>query len=215
MTTLQATHRTEKDNIVTLRANGKIPAVIYGKGVSTPIHVSIEREAFKKAWNAAGSSTAVTLTGAGDNHDCIIQAFQIDPITDTVIHADFLVLDKNTKVVVTVELEFVGVSPAVKSGLGILEKPLHEIEVEALPANLPKSIVVDISGMDSVDSQIHIKDLPIPTGVEVKGYEADDVVALISVIKEEAEEPAAPIDFDAIEVEKKGKKEEAEEPAAE
>ena len=205
MTTLQATNRTADENVAGLRASGKIPAVIYGSGIKTPISITIEREAFKKAWAQAGSSTAVTVTGAGENHDVIIHDFQIDPRTDVVIHADLLALDKNTKVTVKVELEFVGTSPAVKAGLGILEKALHEIEVEALPANLPKTLEVSIDGLVDTHSQIHIKDIALPKGVEIKGHEADDVVALISVIADEVETPTT-IDFDSIEVEKKGKK---------
>jgi large subunit ribosomal protein L25 len=207
MTTLQSFPRTN-ETAEELRNGGKIPAVIYGKGVKSTIHIAIEREAFKKAWNAAGSSTAVTISGNGEDHDCIIHDYQIDPRTDMIIHADFLALDKNTKVTVQVHLEFVGESPAVKSGAGVLEKPLHEIEIEALPANLPKSILVDLSKLDVVGSAIHIKDLVLTKGVEVKGHEADDVVAVIGGIKEEKEEVSTPIDFSAIEVEKKGKKEE-------
>lgn len=208
MTHLQATLRNKDESAEALRAAGKIPAVVYGKGLAESVSIAVNREDFKKAWASAGSSTAVTVSGAGNNYDCVIHDFQIDPSTDQVIHADFLVLDKNTKVAVKVELEFTGTAPAVKAGLGILEKSLHEIEVEALPADLPKSIVVDISNMESADAQIHVKDLALPKGVEVKGHEADDVVALIAAIKEEVE--SAPIDFSAIEVEKKGKKEDAE-----
>lgn len=213
MTQLQATIREVAGGVDALRSEGKIPAVIYGAGVSTPISISVDREAFKKAWAAAGSSTAVTITGANGDHDCIIHDFQIDPRTDQVIHADFLALDKNTKVTVSVELEFIGEAPAVKAGLGVLEKALHAIEVEALPANLPKSIQVAVNVLENADSQIHIKDLQIPAGVEIKGHEADDVVALIAAIKEESEEASTPIDFSAIEVEKKGKKEDESESA--
>lgn len=212
MTTLTATAR-NNESAAALRAAGKIPAIIYGQGVKNSIAISIDREAFKKAWQAAGSSTAVTITGFGDSVDAIIHDYQIDPTTDTVIHADFLALDKNTKVTVQVHFEFVGESPAAKSGLGILEKPLHEIEIEALPANLPKSIIVDLSSLTDLGSAIHVKDLSIPAGVEIKGHEAEDVVAVISAIKEESEEASAPIDFDSIEVEKKGKKEEEAEAA--
>jgi large subunit ribosomal protein L25 len=123
-----------------------------------------------------------------------------------VIHADFLALDKSVKVTVSVELEFVGVSPAVKSGLGILEKTLHEIEVEALPKDLPKNIEVDISGLENIHDQIHVKDLKVGSGVEIKTGE-DEVVAVIGGLQEEVESPAE-IDLSSIEVEKKGKKEE-------
>lgn len=212
MTTLIATPRTN-ESAEALRAAGKIPAVVYGKGVSANLNIAIDREAFKKAYAAAGSSTAVSLDGIGEDVDVIIHDFQIDPTTDAVIHADLLALDKNTKVTVAVHLEFIGESPAAKSGLGVLEKPIHEIEVEALPKNLPKSIVVDLSGLTDVGSAIHIKDLAIPSGVELKGHEAEDVVAVISAIKEEKEEVV--FDPNAVEVEKKGKDESAEEAAAE
>lgn len=214
MTQLQATTRGAGESAEALRSAGKIPAVIYGAGVKNTLSISVNREDFKKAWGAAGSSTAVTITGADGDHDCIIHDFQIDPRTDQVIHADFLALDKNTKVTVKVELEFIGESQAVKDGHGVLEKALHEIEVEALPANLPKSITVSVHLLDTTDAQIHIKDLQLPAGVVVKGHEPEDVVALVAAIKEESEESAAPIDFASIEVEKKGKKEE-EEAAAE
>ncbi len=213
MTHLKATLRGKDESPADLRAAGNILAVIYGKGITTPISITVSREDFKKAWAAAGSSTSVTISGAGEDHDCIIHDYQIDPQTDQVIHADFLVLDKNTKVTVHVELEFTGTSPAVKAGLGILEKPLHALEIEALPADLPKSISVDISGLETAGAAIHVKDLILPKGVAIKGHDADDVVALISAIKDEAEE-TTPIDFASIEVEKKGKKEE-ETPAAE
>lgn len=209
MTQLQVSIREAGDSAIALRSVGKIPAIIYGAGVRESISISLNREDFKKAWGSAGSSTSITLTGAHGNHDCIIHDFQVDPQTDQVIHADFLVLDKNTKVTVKVELEFIGESQAVKDGYGILEKALHEIEVEALPAHLPKEIVVDVSKLVDAESQIHIKDLVLPTGVTIKGHEMDDVVALISAMKEETEESTS-IDFSSIEVAKKGKKEDSE-----
>lgn len=207
MTTLNVQLRTG-EALDALRSSGKIPAVIYGKGVSGNISITVEREAFKKAWAAAGSSTSITLQGADSDHDCIIHDFQIDPRTDQVIHVDFLALDKNTKVTVSVELEFTGTAPAAKAGLGILEKLLHEVEVESLPANLPKTLVVDVSAMDAADAQIHIKDLRLPAGVTIKGHDADDIVALIAEIKDEVESDST-IDFASIEVAtQKGKKEE-------
>lgn len=210
MTSLQSDIRTSGKSLSGLRAAGKIPAVIYGAGIKESIHIAIDREAFKKAWKAAGGSTTVSVTADGKTYSTLIHDFQIDPATDIVIHADFLALDKTTKVTVGVELEFVGVSPAVKSGTGTLEKMLHEIEVEGLPADLPKSIDVDISSLENVHDQIHVRDLKLPAGIEIK-TEADEVVAVITGLnaEEESTEPTE-IDFASIEVEKKGKKEEEE-----
>lgn len=208
MTQLQATLRDQNITLDALRAAGTIPAVIYGSGISESMHVGVDRELFKKAWKAAGSSTAVTLSIDGKNHDVLIHDFQVDPKTDMVIHADFLVLNKLVKVTVSVELEFIGVSPAAKSGLGILEKTLHEIEIEALPKDLPKNIEVDISGLENIHDQIHVKDLKIAPGIEVKTG-ADEVVAVIGGLQEEVESTGE-IDLESIEVEKKGKKDDEE-----
>ena len=212
MATLSATIRNASDKIDAIRAEGSIPAVIYGAGISESIHVSVDRETFKKAWKMAGGSSAVTLSVDGKNYDVLIHDFQIDPRTDTVIHADFLVLDKTVKVTVEVELEFIGVSPAVKANLGSLEKPLHAIEIEALPKDLPKSIEVDISGLADVHDQIHVRDIKVPAGVTIK-TDLEEVVAVITGPHEEKEEASAPIDLESIEVEKKGKKEEESESA--
>lgn len=213
MTQLQATLRDTGKNLETLRTAGSIPAVLYGAGVPESIHIGIDRESFKKAWKSAGHSTAVTVSVDGKDYDCLIHDFQIDPVSDTVIHADLLALDKSIKVTVMVELEIVGISPAVKAGLGILTTPIHEIEIEALPKDLPKVIEVDVSGLENVHDQVHVRDLKIPSGVEVK-TEGDEVVAVVSAIREEKEEEA-PADLSTIEVEQKGKKDEEGAEAAE
>jgi large subunit ribosomal protein L25 len=205
MTIISATIRGD-EKLDAIRTAGNIPAVVYGAGITTPLHVSVEREAFKKAWKAAGGSSAITLPIDGKNYDVLIHDFQVDPKTDLVIHVDFLALDKTTKVTVGVELEFIGVSPAVKSGAGTLEKMLHEIEVEALPKDLPKNIKVDISGLINVHDQIHIKDLIIPAGVEVKN-DPEEAVIVITGLQEETESTGE-VDLASIEVEQKGKKEE-------
>ncbi len=207
MTTLNANIRTSDEKLDTIRQAGKIPAIVYGAGITETVHISLERESFKKAWKAAGGSTAVTLSVDGKTYDALIHDFQVDPKTETVIHADFLVLDKSIKVTVGVELEFIGISPAVKSGTGTLEKMLHEIEVSGLPKDLPKQIDVDISSLGDVHDQIRVSDLKLPTGI-VAVTDADDIVAVITGLNIE-EESSSEIDFANIEVAKKGKKEES------
>ena len=208
MTTLNATLRSS-ENLSKIRENGDIPAIVYGGKLTESISVSVNREDFKRTWKTAGGSTAVNLVIDGKKHDVLIHDLQIDPRTDVVIHADFLAIDANTQVTVGVELEFIGVSPAVKAGIGHLEKMLHEIEVESLPKDLPSHITVDISGLENVGDQIHVGDLTIPAGVRVAGHDSSDIVVVISGHQEETESTGT-IDFDSIEVAKKGKKEVAE-----
>lgn len=207
MTTLNAHNRTTTQSLPAMRIAGNIPAVVYGSGFTSPVSITIAREDFKKAWKHAGQSTAVTLVLDGKSHQTLIHDFQIDPGTDMVIHADFVAIDAYHAVIVHTELEFVGESEAVKSSLGTLEKMIHSVEIECLPKDLPKSIPVDISVLVNLHDQIHISDLVLPQGVVLKDHKPEEVVAAIVAIKEETEEVTA-IDFDSIEVEKKGKKEE-------
>ncbi|HIH52525.1 MAG TPA: 50S ribosomal protein L25, partial [Nanoarchaeota archaeon] len=106
---------------------------------------------------------------------------------------------------VKVPLEFIGISNAVKNGLGNLVKVLYEVEVEALPKDLPHNLEVDISKLETVENQIFVSDIKLPTGVAIIVNERE-IVASIVLQVEEKEEVAPPIDLSAIEVEKKGKK---------
>jgi len=208
MLTLKAKVRDIKENLDTLRKGGELPAVFYGAG-STNTSISISKSEFKKIWQKAGESSTVKIaTGEkGKDVDVLIHDVQVDPVTDEPIHVDFLVIDMNKKIKVDVELEFTGISEAVKSSLGTLVKVLHEVEIEALPKDLPHSLTVDISKLATIDSQILVSDIVLPAGVTMitKGT---DVVASVAEQKEEKEEVVAPVDLSAIEVEKKGKKEE-------
>ncbi|MFZ2072256.1 MAG: 50S ribosomal protein L25 [Minisyncoccia bacterium] len=206
MLTLNAKNRDINKNLEEIRKGGELPAVFYGAGKdSTPISVS--KSDFKKIWEKAGESSTVKISTENGDVDVLIHEVQVDPVTSEPVHVDFLVIDMKKKITVNVSVVFEGISEAVKSGLGTLVKVLHEVEIEALPADLPHNLVADISKLATLDSQILVSDLKLPQGVAMitKGTE---VVASIAEQKEEKEEVAAPIDLSAIEVEKKGKKEE-------
>ncbi len=205
MLVLKAKSRNISENNETLRKGGSLPAVFYGAGKnSTPISISMIE--FKKIWHKAGESTTVKIESDAGAVDTLIHEVQTDPVTDEPIHADFLVIDMNKKIKVNVALEFEGVSGAVKGNLGNLVKVLHEVEIEALPKDLPHNLVVDISHLNAVGDQILVSDIKVPTGVEIISG-PEEVVASIAEQKEEVEE-TAPVDLSSIEVEKKGKKEE-------
>lgn len=184
---------------------GEIPAVFYGAGKpSTSIAISLID--FKKVWQKAGESSAIKIEMPDGAVDALIHEVQTHPVTDEPMHVDFLVIDMNKPIRVKVPLEFDGVSNAVKTGLGTLVKVLHEVEVEALPRDLPHNLTVDISKLETVESQVLVSDIAIPAGVTLITH-AEEVAASIAVQKEEPVEEA-PVDLSAIEVEKKGKKEE-------
>ena len=203
---IKADKRDSDIKLDVLRKAGRIPAVFYGAGQDTT-SISIPNIEFKKVWREAGESSAVKISVGGGDIDVLIHEVQVDPVTDEPMHADFLAIDMKKKITVKVPLVFEGTSNAVKSGIGNLVKVLHEIEIEALPADLPHNLAVDISSLETLENQIFVSDIKLPKGV-VAITNAGDVVASIVAQVEEKEEIAAPVDLSAIEVEKKGKKEE-------
>ena len=211
MNTLTAIKRSKADKLKTVRSNGMVPAVVYGARVENTL-ISVPSILFTKILKVAGESSTIVLEIAGDKEtdkptkiDVLIHDLQVDPIKGFPVHVDFLAVDMNKAIEVAIPIEFVGLAKAEKDGLGTLVKALHEIEIEALPKDLPHSVTVDVTGIATLEDQIHAKDIVLPKGVTLI-TDGDEVVALVSEAKEEVEQ--APVDLASIEVEKKGKKEE-------
>ncbi len=199
---LKVEKRDIKENLNSLRKSGKMPAVFYGpKDASTPIKLGLAD--FKKALKTAGESTVISLEGKDIDAEVLIHDIDLDPVTDVPIHVDFYAIEKGKKLTVDVPLEFIGVAPAVKDLGAVLVKVLHDIEIEALPKDLPHKLEVDISTLIAFDSVIMAKEIKLPEGVTLK-IKADEVIASVYEPKEEVVE-TAPVDLSTIEVEKKGK----------
>src|SRR3989338_2713383 len=204
---IKAKKRDEGQKLDALRKMGEIPAVFYGAGKdTTSIAVSIIE--FKKVWRDAGESSAVKISTASGDIDVLIHEVQVDPVTDEPIHVDFLAIDMKKKIKVKVPLVFEGISNAVKNGVGNLVKVFHEIEVEALPADLPHNLVVDISKLETLEDNIIVSDIKLPSGVVAITSGTDVVASIIVQVEEKEEVVVAPVDLSRSEVEKKGKKEE-------
>lgn len=206
MFVIDAQKRNMSQKPYALRKGGSIPAVYYGAGKKST-SVSISTIQFKKIWRDAGESSAVVVKTPEGDIDALIYEVQVDPVTDEPIHVDFLAIDMTKKIKVKVPLEYEGVSDAVKNGLGNLVKVLHEVEVEALPKDLPHSLHVDISKLVTLEDNIFISDIKLPAGVVIVGDTGAVVASIVQQVEEKEEEVPLP-DLSAIEVEKKGKKEE-------
>lgn len=207
MLTLQAERRdTSAQNLNKERAAGRLPAVIYG-GKNPAESLWLNLKDFNKVLSAAGESTLVTVQIGTDKKEVLIHEVDKHPVSGQTIHVDLYAVDTKKPIRVHVPIVFEGVAPAVKDFGGALVKVLHELEVEALPKDLPHDFIVDISSLVALDSQIHVGDLKLPHGVTMIA-EADEVIASITEAGEEVKEEEAPIDISAIEVEKKGKTEE-------
>lgn len=212
-TTLNATKRTATGKAArALLKDGQMPAVVYG-----PTHeaeaIQIPLADFTKVLRDEGTSAVLEVAGLGPSFQVLIHEVDRDPVTNQPRHADLYAIKKGAKVTVAVPLEFVGESFAVKSGANLV-KVLHELEVESDPSKLPHQIEVDISALNAIGDQIHVKDLTLPAGVTATA-DPEEVVIIAQEVKEEAEEATAAPDMDAIEVEQKGKEEEAEGEAGE
>ena len=192
----------------TLRAAGKVPAVVYGpKQESLSLTLSLKE--FEKVFKDAGESSVVALEGAAPQPiSVLIHEIDHDPVTSEPRHIDFYAIEKGAKVMVAVPLVFVGESAAVKAG-AILTKVLHEVEVEAEATHLPREITVDISVLANNDDQIHIRDISLPAGVTLTSAQ-EEVVALVQEAQEETEETVDAPDMETVKVEKKGKQGEEE-----
>ena len=202
MIKLNVENRDKTQKSAVLRKEGKMPAVFYGKKEkSTPVIIS--KAEFKKVWREAGESSVIDLVGKNIEAEALIYDVDLDPVTDEPRHADLYVFEKGKKIEISVPLEFTGIAPAVKDMGGTLVKVMHEIEIEALPKDLPHNISVDISSLVNFDSQILAKDVKLPQGVALV-TKSEEVIASVYETKEEVEE-TAPIDLASIEVQKKGK----------
>ncbi len=207
MLAIKAKSRQAGKGLDVLRKSGEIPAVFYGAGKSsTPISVNLID--FKKIWREAGESSAVKIDTEGGEIDVLIHEVQTDPVTDEPIHADFLAIDMNKKIRVKVPLDFTGLSGAVKNGIGTLVKVMHEVEIEALPKDLPHSLSVDMTPLENIKDQITVGQINLPHGVSIITA-PEEIVVAVAEQKEEKEEEPAP-DLSEIEVEKKGKQAEEE-----
>lgn len=197
-----------------LRKEGFLPAVIYGnKKETTPIF--LKETEFIKVWKSAGESSILQLEIDGKKENVLIHDIDFDPLKDNPIHADFLAVEMNKPIKVDVRIEFIGESDAVKSG-GSLVKVMHELQIEALPKDLPSEIVVDISVLKEMGGSIKIEDIKVPSGVTVLNN-LGDMVAFVEAPKTEdelkAEEAGEAKSLEDIEI--VGKKEKEVEETAE
>lgn len=190
-----------------LRASGLIPAVLYGEGeTSRPIEMALKD--FQKTWTEAGESSLIELEINGDKKNVLIKDVQFDPVKDFPVHADFYAVRMDKTLEAAIPVEFIGESFAVKNMGAILIKVVHELNVEALPKDLPPKLEVDISGLANFNDRFLVGDLKLPAGVKVLAN-PEDVIALVEEPKAEAEVPVEAPGLENIEVvDKKGKKEE-------
>ena len=185
-----------------LRAQGQIPAVIYGGDKSQSLSVG-ERDFLAFMRKAAGSVSIIKLNDAANKSSwtALMQATQRNPRTDRFEHIDFLEVSADREITASIPVTLSGESIGVKMENGIVDQMLYEVEVACLPKDLPEGIELDLTEMHVGDA-VHIKNLPEFAGVRYSGDEDTVIVSVVEqVVQEEepevAEEAADDADADA------------------
>lgn len=206
---IQATRRSVTGKKVgALRRDGKLPGILYGYQIdSTPILMEL-REASRVLAHAS-SSQLITINLDGKEFATLVREKQRDFIKGTLLHVDFQVVSLTEKIRTSVGIELSGTSPAVKDFNGVIVQELDEVEVEALPQDLPDKFVVDISGLAKIGDAVFVRDLNVPSSIEILN-EPDEVVVIVTGAAPEISEEEVSEEISEPEVIERGKKEEEE-----
>jgi large subunit ribosomal protein L25 len=172
------------------RADGKVPAVVYGHGMD-PLPIEVDRREFVQALHTdAGLNVLLDMDIDGTNLLTLTKELQRDPLRGTVLHADFIQIDRNEEVQVEVPLHLVGHAPGADEG-GVLQQPRGMLQVRCVVTRVPESIEADISGLNIGDA-LRIAELPASADYQILD-DPDAVVASVAapVSEEELEAMAA------------------------
>lgn len=178
-----------------LRNEDKIPAVVYGHGM-TPISIAVDRRELRAAVSGtAGMNTIVDLTVDGEVYPTIIKDVQRHPVRRTVQHVDFIQVDLNEEIVVSIPIHLEGEAKDVLQEGGLVDLSMQELEVATTPRNIPDGITIDVTDM-TMDSVIRVEDVPLPSGVRAVADAEWPVVTVLTMRTpvldaEEAEREAA------------------------
>lgn len=167
-----------------LRKDGVVPANVFGKKVKSE-SIQVKTLDFEKTYKETGETGLLELQINSDKKPVLVHNVQIDPISEKILHIDFLQVNLKEKVIAGIPIELIGESPAEKQGLGTVVQYIDEVEVEALPTDLPEKFEADISTFAEVDQTLYLKDLKVDKGkVEIK-EDLEKIIAKVEPAKEE------------------------------
>ena len=161
-----------------LRAAGVIPVVYYGKDINKPYSVE-ERDFRKLMRNSAGSAALFRLQSAdGEDELALIKELQRHPLTDSILHIDFIQVTRGQELQTKIPVVIVGEAVGVKTSGGILEASMNEVEIRCRPSALPSSVELDVSDLDLGDN-LQVSDLPQIEGVSYPSEPTQVLVACV------------------------------------
>jgi large subunit ribosomal protein L25 len=180
---LKANERTnaQRSALRKLRQEGKIPAVVYGRNTENQ-SIYIDGIEFIKTIRENGRNGVISLDVNGKQQDVMLTDYHQDHVKNEILHADFLAVDKSSKVHTSVRVNLVGEAAGVKDG-GVLQQPLHEVNITATPGNIPDSIDVDVTNLQ-VGENLTLAD------VKTGNYELndDESTVIVSILPPKVEE---------------------------
>ena len=212
-TKLEAKTRLETGKSVKkLRRLGFVPAVVYGPSTAN-VNIAVASSRIAQVLKEAGESTLLELqiegdsstsfdsaqdklVGAGKTRNVLIHATQTDPVRDFITHVDFMEVRMDQKIKAGITVMCVGEAPAVKELGGILVRNIHELEVEALPADLPHHLEADISAIKTFEDHVKVADIKITRGVKIL---ADGMLIVASVVAPRTEAELESIKGEVVE----------------
>lgn len=198
--------------VKSLRKKDILPAVVYGPKIkATPLAIAYQD--FENVYQKAGESSLIKLRIDNSEKESIVLIHEVEksPLTEKFIHVDFYQPPMDKEITASVPLVFVGEAPAQKELGGTLVKNIQELEIKALPLNLPHQIDVNIDSLKTFEDNILIRDLVLPEGVKAL-RSSEEIVALVTPPEKIEEELAKPVEEKVEEV-KIAQEEEKEEPA--
>jgi len=183
--TLQAEKRkTTGRKIKKLRREGILPANVYGKDVKSQA-IEITYKDFLSIYKKSGETNIIEVNLGNEKKPVLVHSIQKDPVTENILHVDFLQVDLKKKVTANIPIELVGESPVEKQGLGTVVQYIDEVEVEALPSDLPEKFELNLTSLTGVDSSIFVKDIEADKDKVVITNDPDQILVRVEEVRKE------------------------------
>lgn len=181
-----------------LRREGFLPSNLYGKKVNS-LALQVILSDFQKVYSEVGESGLVDLQFDSEVRPILIHNVQLHPVTDEPLHADFHQVSLTEKTTAMIPVELVGEAPAVEQKIGILIQPLSEVEVEALPQDLPEHFEVNVSNLAQIDDAVTVADIKADKEkIEIKAEPSEIVAKITALVKEEEVAPPPPVEGEGV-----------------
>jgi large subunit ribosomal protein L25 len=189
---LKGEERTVKGRKVKrLRLQNILPANIFGKKIKS-LTIQIPLKDFEKVFEEAGETNLIELSIGKATKHVLVSGVQLDHLTGSCLHVDFRQVDLKEKVSAPVPVILIGESPAEKQGLGNVVQQINEIEIEALPTDLPDEFKVDISSLEEVDQALHVKDIKYDKSKVTMQLNPEEIVVKVEPPQKEEEPTPQP-----------------------